>query len=81
MTLGGQLLLEVAGGEVDSHGHGVVVPMGKARRDTASEAADAHDELRLVVTPLGEIRDEERTAVGQQRRVRLREDDGVLCFK
>ena len=79
MSLCTQAFLQVARREVDAHSDGVVVAMSEARRDATPQTTDAHDKLRLVVTPLREIRNKERAPAREQSRVRLREDDGLLC--
>ena len=73
-------MLQVAGGEVDAHSKGIVIPVGKSLWDATPKAADADDDFSLVVTPLREVRDEERAVAGQQRGVSLGEDNGGFCI-
>ena len=66
-------LLEVAGGDVYSHGDSIVVAVGKARGDVLAQLVDAHHQLGFVVEPLGKVGDEEGLAALEDGRVGLHE--------
>ncbi len=72
--------LQVAGGEVDTHGDSVVITVGKAFRNALTQPTDAHHQLRLVVHLFRPIGDEERLVILQQCRVSFGEYDGLLRF-
>ena len=79
VTLVAKTPLQVAGGEVDAHGHGVVVTGGEAWRDVFAQAADTHHDLSFVVHLLREVGQEERFAVLQNGGVGLQEDDRLTA--
>ena len=78
------LPLHIAGCEIDAHGNGIVVAVGKTHGDILAQAADAHHQLGLIVDAAHEVGNEKRFAVFQQGRVGLGKDDGLgslsLCL-
>ena len=79
-TLLAQLLLHIAGGEVDTHRHGIIVAMGETLGNVLAQSADAYHQLGLVVYASHEVGNEEGFARLEQRRVGLGEQHWGLCL-
>ena len=73
-----EALLHIAGRDVHTHGHRIVVAVGKARGDVLAQLTDAHHQLRLIVESLGKVGDEEGLPPLQDGRVRFHEYHGAL---
>ena len=75
-----QPTLQVAGGEVDAHGHGVVVAVSKALADVFAKPADAHHHFHFMIHPPQMLRQEEWLAVLQQCRLGFHEHYRLSSF-
>ena len=76
-----QFLLHLACRKVDAHGHCVIVAMGKALWNGLAQLADAHHQFGLILYSSQMIRDEERLAVVEQRRIGLGKNNRTLWFR
>ena len=76
-----QLLLHLAGGKVDAHGHRIIIAVGETLRNGLAQLADAHHQLGLILYSSQMIRNEERLAVVEQRRISLGKNNRTLWFR
>ena len=76
-----QLLLHLACGKVDAHGHRIIIAMGETLRNGLAQLADTHHQFGLILYSSQMIRDEERLAVVEQRRISLGKNNRTLWFR
>ena len=76
-----QLLLHLACRKVDTYGYCIVIAVGKTLRNGLSQLADTHHQLGLILYSSQMIRDEERLAVVEQRRISLGKNNRTLWFR
>ena len=81
MPFGFQFVLQIAGGEVNTKPHGVVVAMGEFRLYRASVFADAQHDLAFIVQVLGKIGVKERLVVHHDGRWRLHEHEWLCWYR
>ena len=76
-----QLLLHLAGGKVDAHGHRIIIAVGETLRNGLAQLADAHHQFGLILYSSQMVWNEERLAVVEQRRISLGKNNRTLWFR
>ena len=77
-TLLTEVVLHIACREINAQSNSIYVAVSKPGADALAQTVYPHHKLRLVIHPTQMVRQEKGTAVPQDRRVRLHENDRIL---
>jgi len=77
-SLTAKAFLQVAGGDIYTHGDSVVIAVGKAWGNILAQLVDAHYQLGLVVEPLGKVGNEKGLPALKDGRIGFHEYYGAV---